>query len=346
MTKRILHILNSTSYSGAENVVITTIEGFRASDTDYEFIYASPDGSINGVLSKRGIIYAPMKSVCPSEVWRLIKKYNPTILHAHDFKASMVAAAAAGKIPVISHIHNNSPWLKKYCVYSLAYAVSCIKYKYILGVSDSVFSEYVFGKLIKNKAYVVGNPIDTSRVVAAATAADSKEAYDVCFLGRLCEPKDPLRFVELIKALNERVNATAVMMGDGPYRKAVEEKISKYGLSDKITVKGFVTNPYGILKNSKVLCAPSKWEGFGLMTVEALSLGVPVAASNVGGLPNILTPYCGALCRNDNEFIEFLYKLLTDAESYRDFCRGAVRRAEELNNITEYCKKIHSFYTM
>jgi len=344
MGTKVLHILNTAKFSGAENVVITIIESFGKLSEDTEFIYVSPEGSIRDILKEKNINYEPVRAISVSELRRVIKKYKPDIIHAHDFTASIIAAVSAGKIPVISHIHNNSPWLKKYCLNSFVYGISCIKYKNIIGVSNSVFSEYVFGRFIRKKASVIGNPIDTSKVIELAEKSATEEKYDVCFLGRLCGPKDPVRFIDIVKKLNEKVPVKAVMMGDGPYRKTVENKILEYGLEEKVIVKGFVKNPYGILKNSKVLCAPSKWEGYGLMAVEALSLGVPVVAAPVGGLVDIVTDECGALCQTNEDYISSIYNLLTNNTFYAEIFAGAFNRAAELDNIKDYCYNLMKLY--
>ena len=45
---------------------------------------------------------------------KAIEKIQPDIIHAHDFTAGILAASLINRIPIINHLHNNSPWLKKY----------------------------------------------------------------------------------------------------------------------------------------------------------------------------------------------------------------------------------------
>lgn len=346
MSKTLLHILNTGSYSGAENVVITIIEGFRKYYPNYfSCVYVSIDGTIRDVLKKHNIIFEPISDMTISEIIRVKKKYKPDIIHAHDFTASIICAAAAGKVPVISHIHNNSPWIERYCLNSFVYGLSCIKYKKILGVSTSVFDEYVFGRFIRRKSSVIGNPIDISKIRILSENADINEGYDVVFLGRLTVPKDPLRFIDIIAGVKEKYpEISAVMIGDGELRQEVEKKISYLGLGKSIALKGFVSNPYGILKNSKMLCIPSKWEGFGLAAVEALALGKPVLASPVGGLPEIVNNNCGGLCKDKQEFVDLILDFIYDKQRYAMISFAANKRAEELNNIKFYLEKIINIY--
>lgn len=345
MSKRVLHILNSGSYSGAENVVITIIEAFRRYGDDTEFIYVSLDGSIRNVLEEHNIRFEPVSAVSLSEIRRVNKKYKPDIIHAHDFTAGIICAAVAGRIPIISHLHNNPPWIKQYCLNSFVFGLSCIKYKKILGVSESVFKEFVFGKYIKNKTQVIGNPIDISKIQETAKQTEDYESFDVVFLGRLIEQKDPLKFVDIINKVKEYLpTITAVMMGDGSWRNAVEKKIAEYDLEDTITLKGFISNPYGVLKNSKMLCIPSRWEGFGLAAVEALALGKPVLASPVGGLPGIVTKECGGLFCSEEDFLNEIVKLIENKGYLRDKENRALERAWELDNIEKYTEQIRNTY--
>ena len=127
-------------------------------------------------------------------------------------------------------------------------------------------------------------------------------------------------------------------------RADVEEKIKELGLKQNITLKGFISNPYGILNNSKMLCIPSKWEGFGLVAVEALALGKPVLASPVGGLPGIVTSECGDLLKNNDRFVDEIVKLCSDGEYLEKKSGQALSRAEELDNIKKYTDNISMMY--
>ena len=136
----------------------------------------------------------------------------------------------------------------------------------------------------------------------------------------------------------------AVMIGDGELREIVEEKIQELGLEEIINLKGFLENPYEILQKCKVLCMPSRWEGYGLAAVEALALGVPVVATEVGGLPGIIDESCGKLCDSKETFVEEIGSLLSDSELYRKKISGANKRAEELDNIDQYISDMINVY--
>lgn len=340
----VLHILNTSSFSGAENVAITIIEGFKATHADIRSVYVSLDGSIRDVLEKRGIEFEPIAKLSRREIRRVIRKYRPDVIHAHDFTASIISALSTFRIPVISHIHNNSPWLKKVGKNSLVYGLSCLRYKKMLGVSPSVFDEFVFGGLFKRKSQVIGNPVSTASIVERAALAERREGYDVVFIGRLSEAKNPKLFVDVIDEIRKRCPVRAVMLGDGEMRGEIEAQIEEKGLGDVITLGGFVDNPYGILSESRLLLMTSSWEGYGLVAVEALSLGKPVVATRVGGIPTIVEKGSGFLCDTEDGLIDSAVKLLTDSALYEVTSHAALERSHEIDNLDGYIENLNTIY--
>lgn len=104
---RVLHVLQSNRFSGAENVVCQIITSMRA-DSDIDFVYCSRDGQIREALAERNITFAPLKEISRDEIKRVIDEVKPDVIHAHDRSASMVAALATKKIPIIAHMHVNN----------------------------------------------------------------------------------------------------------------------------------------------------------------------------------------------------------------------------------------------
>ena len=343
--KTVLHLLNTSTYSGAENVAITLIRAMKKLYPDYRLVYVSPDGPIRERLDSEGVEFEPIEKISRKEVRRVIKKYRPALIHAHDFTASIVSAYSTLRVPVISHVHNNTPWLKRFCINSIVYGLSTVRYRKVLGVSPSVFDEFIFGRFIRRKSEVIGNPIDLEKIRDAAESAEDKRGYDIVFLGRLNEAKNPLMFLEIIAELKKRRELRAVMIGDGEMRAEVEAKILELGLGDTVELLGFVSNPHGILASSKVLLMTSSWEGYGLVAAEALALGKPVVATPVGGIPTIINGGEGVLVSEVTEFVSALESLLTDEDKYCEASRLAVKRANEIDNLGEYAEKINRFYS-
>ncbi|WP_461206051.1 glycosyltransferase [Clostridium sp. DL1XJH146] len=343
MKTKILHILNTSSFSGAENVAITIINNMNS---DYECAYASYDGSIREELDKNNIQFFSLNSMSIFEIRRICRLFKPDVIHAHDYTASIISALSGVKVSIISHLHNNSPWIKTYHPYSFVYLLSALRYKKILGVSDSIFKEYVFGKNIVKKSVVISNPINIQTILEKAKQAKNVNAkYDVVFLGRLATQKNPLRFIELIKKISvEYPRIRVAMIGDGNLKEDCINKISNLDLSYTVDILGFLSNPYGILANSKILCMTSNWEGFGLVAVEALSLGIPVVATPVGGLPGIVDQNCGVLTNDDHLYISEVIKLLENRDYRTQKSKMGIKKAEMLNNIKSYIENLCKIY--
>lgn len=339
--KKVFFLVSTNIYSGAEAVNLNIINNLK---DDFNFTYVSPKGSINTYLCESNINHIEISKLSISEIKRVIKDYKPDIIHATDYRASVLCSIASKKIPYISHLHNNSPWLKKLCINSIAYLFAGLRAKFILTVSNSIKKEYIFSKFIKNKIYNISNPISRNNILSKVDKNDKKE-YDICFIGRLTEQKNPLRLIKIISLIKEEKNdIKAVIVGDGELREECEKEIIKLDLKENISLVGFQKNPYTYLNKSKVFLFPSIWEGFGLVLFEALSLGVPCFTTKVGGIVDIVNNECGAFCKSDKEFVENIISTLSDENKYKKLSEGAILRSQKLDNSITYYKKVKEIY--
>lgn len=336
-----MHILNSSRFSGAENVIITIINQMKS---DYELYYVSRDGTIREKLEQENIIFVPIKTLSITEIRKIVVKYKPDLIHAHDFTASIICSVFGWKQPVISHLHNNSLWLRTYHPYSFLYLLTSIMYKKILMVSPSVLEEYVFRKYIEKKSRIVGNPNNIANIIIKSNAFQSDSYFDIVFMGRLTEQKNPLRFIRIIEKVLQQADVTCAMIGQGELEVECRTLIEEHKLEKEIKLLGFLDTPYPILKQAKILCITSDWEGYGLVAVEALANGIPVLATAVGGLPTIVDDQCGKICNNNGEFVEEIVKLNEEPDYYSAKSKQALQRADELNNIESYIASLKQCY--
>ena len=342
MRKRILHILFSNKYSGAENIAINIIKGLNSK---YDFAYTCPYGPIVEVLKKEGINYIQLEGMSLFKVRHIVQKWKPDIIHAHDFRASILSAFSLLSVPVISHLHNNPLWIKSLNLYSIIFYIASYKFTKILTVSNAFSDEYIFSRHIKNKIVVVHNAVDIEKVKSMAKKIENTEQYDLVFIGRLTEQKDPIRFIDIVTELHTKYpNITAAIIGDGEYRADCERHVYERGAEKYIKMYGFVQNPFAIIKNARIVVMPSKWEGFGLSAVEAMALGKPVLASPVGGLKEIIDNSCGRLCRTNEEFVDACIEFLVNSDYYAEASAGAYKRALKFGDIEGYCGKISNVY--
>lgn len=337
---RILHLLATGLYSGAENVALTIM----AALPDHEMVYASPDGPIRQVVKDRGQRYYALSGVTVRSVRRAVKELRPDIIHAHDPRMSCLAALAAPVgVKIISHLHNDPDWLKSWNVNTLSYHLCAGRFRTIAAVSDSVREKMILSRRFRKKWETVPNCMDANRIRALSKGPG--EAADILAVGRLSEQKDPLRFLKLLQLLKqEGVRFRAAMVGDGELREQCRKAVEEMDLTDRVQLAGFRDNPYGWMNRARVLVMPSKWEGFGLVAVEALWLGLPVVCSGVGGLKDIVDDSCGYVCTTDEEYVRSIRRLLEDEQLYCQKSEAAHRRGEMYSDMALYCSCLDRLY--
>ena len=276
---------------------------------------------------------------------KVIEVIKPDIIHAHDFTAGIMTSFSKTGIPIISHLHSNPLWIRRTGIRTFIYSLSCLKYERILTVSDSVMDEFVFGKFVKKKTKVVGNPVDIGSIKNKGVLAKKTDSSDIVFLGRLAEPKNPFLFLKIMKGVVDSIgNCQIAIVGDGELKEELRRKIKEYRLESHITLYGFQKNPYGLLNGSKILCMPSVWEGFGMAAIEALTFGKPVVCSGVGGLKDIVDDTCGKICSTLDSYVNEICILLNNEEYYRLKSKGAERKAQSMDNASIYCDTMRSLY--
>jgi glycogen(starch) synthase len=136
-----------------------------------------------------------------------------------------------------------------------------------------------------------------SGVAAAAFAGAPPDPFPaagrprIVYVGRLVRQKGVERLVEAA-ALMRMSNACVLIVGDGPRRGALETAIRRHGLAGRVRITGF--RPHreipAILRHADVFCLPSVYEELGTALLEAMQAGVPIVASEVGGIPDAVGP--------------------------------------------------------
>jgi len=94
--------------------------------------------------------------------------------------------------------------------------------------------------------------------------------------------------LEVFRRIRERVRARFVLVGDGPARADVKHRAEAYGLSQDVVFAGEQEDPIAWLSVADLFLLPSIAESFGLAALEAMACEVPVVASKIGGLPEII----------------------------------------------------------
>lgn len=125
------------------------------------------------------------------------------------------------------------------------------------------------------------------------TAAPPENAPWILFVGRLQTAKAPERVIEICRQyLQRQGKATFLLAGDGNLRESLEEQIRQHGLGEQILLLGSLGPQQlrRLYQASDVLLLTSHYEGMPLCVLEAMACGLPVVATDVGELRNVITP--------------------------------------------------------
>ncbi|MGO3490340.1 MAG: glycosyltransferase [Lactiplantibacillus plantarum] len=309
MTK-IVHVLFSAKLGGAEQVVINISRGLSGS---YDFTYCSQSGSIQESLQAVGIAYQSFSPKQLLKFRRAILALQPDIIHAHDFKASFLVNLPFHQVPIITHIHQAPIWQTSVNWKSLAFQYIGNKSSRVLYVSDWAKESYRFHKHLTNTA-IIPNGIDSSRICQLATASTTI-AFDLLFVGRLEDVKDPVRFVRIAHKLLDTIPELKIgIVGDGSLSAHIAKQIAA---TPQIRWLGFKSNPYKYMRHAKVVLSTSKSDAFGLTMVEAALLGAIPFAPRIGGLSQTAARVNGIVYASDDELLAVLTRLFSDDPFYQ-----------------------------
>lgn len=345
---KVLHVLNSRIYSGAEKVVCQIIRSFRE-DPNVEMVYCSPYSDIvRDMLAEQGVTYRSMTSLTPKELGRIIKEEKPDLIHAHDMRAGFVSALSCGKIPLLSHIHNNAYNARGLTPKSVAYLIAGFKAKKILWVSQSSYEGYFFHKWFAKKSQVLYNIIDTDQIFEKKAQDTNTYDFDVIYVGRLAEPKDPQRLMRICARMKERKpDLKVAIVGAGELEQPTRTVCEEQGLHENVRFLGFQSNPIKMIHDSKVMALISLWEGTPMCVLEAMVLGTPVVSTPSDGMEILIdSGESGWLCSSDEDLAEKMLKIIEEPD-YRETLAGkAKEKFETFNDAPRYKETIAGCYDL
>lgn len=342
---KVLHLLQSNRFSGAENVVCQIIDMMKKYP-EYEMVYCSADGQIREALQERGIRFVSMSKLCAKEVRRILKQEKPDVIHAHDMGASFYAALVCGKIKLVSHVHNNAFDSRGVSLKALAYLLAAWKAHRIFWVSGSAMEGYKFRKLVKKKSELLYNIINVDSLYQRMEQDKNTYPYDVIFLGRLTYPKNPQRMIQVLqKAVQKKPDLKIAVVGTGDLEAETKALAQGLGLMENISFLGFQSNPLKILHDARVMLMTSRWEGLPMCVLESLALGTPVVSTPTDGVKErVEVGKSGFLSDEDDVLAKKLAELATDADMQTQMSEYAKKISLKVNDTDAYCIKLIRAY--
>lgn len=343
---KVLHLISTSLFSGAENVACQIINLFK-DESSYDMRYCAVIGKNKEALEIRKIPVLKLDKFNIHDIKKAIKEYNPDIIHAHDPKSTIASVISSRGKKIIAHIHSNHRYMRKISI------KSCIFHFYIekrtsdiIWVSDSALNEYIFNKKNNKKinSIVLRNVVNPNELKEIAGNDKNKYSFDLIFLGRMEDVKNPLRFINIVSQVQKsKRDLKAAMIGDGALMDEVKAKINALDLGKNITIFGNLINPYKILLCSKILVITSRYEGTPMNALESIACNIPVVSTPVDGLLEIINKKY--LCSTDMGFVKTITTLLNDNGLYNKYKIDLITIDNGINDISTYKRKITELYS-
>jgi len=283
----------------------------------------------------------PMAEIDPRAAWslrRCIRRESIDVVHAHTAHAVALGALATlgTNVPLVASRRVDFPLRRN----------AATRWKYgraaaIIAISGAVARVLERSGVDSATIVVVPDGTDLHRAIVPATP-ETLSALDivpgrplVVQVSQLVGHKDPVNFVGAIACAREIVpDVQALLVGDGPLRADVESAIHSLGLRDVVRVAGYRTDADALLAAADVVCLSSREEGMGSVLLDALVLGLPVAATRAGGIPEVVADgETGLLAevRNQRALGDAIAKLLRDPALRATMGAAARKRAGDFS---------------
>ena len=153
--------------------------------------------------------------------------------------------------------------------------------------------------------------------------------------------------VRVFARVQELIPARLVLIGDGPQLRTTQQLVNDLNLSDKVSYLGEQDQLEPLLSCADLFLLPSEQESFGLTALEAMNCGVPVIATEIGGLPELVvhgeTGYLFPIGETD-QMAEAAAALLQDHEQHERFGKKARDRAVQDFNANQIIPQYEAFY--
>lgn len=349
---KILYIINSLDIGGAETLLYHTVkEIVKKGLADVTVCTLYGKGALGEKLASEGGVkiidlslkqkYSHKAIVC---LLNLFKENEYNIVHAHLFPSGYYAAIASlfsKSVKLIYTEHNVFNRRRKYKFIRPIERFIYKRFNVIIAVGNIVRAELIkWLPSINNKVITIPNAIPIEYCSETAN-----KDIDILFVGRLEKVKGVDILLKAVKKLNG--NYKTVIVGDGSERKNLECLANELELNDNVSFTGIRYDVIDFMCRAKVFVLPSRWEGIPLTLLEAMSLGLPVIATKVGGNTELINSNeNGVLVEPDNirEFVDNI-KLLMGNTFLRDQLGDkAKKKLAEKFSIDAHVDKLINIY--
>lgn len=297
--------------AGSQKVLVNLANGFVRQGYTVEIVAMLATGLLRSELD-RDILVVDLQANALTVVPRLVqylRHRRPEVMLAfyNAFTLFPLVAQRISGVPVrviptvhtmVTNILQESPIPMLRLAYRLTLAV-WRRAPIIVAVSETVATDLTKYHIPRDRIRVIYNPVlnrefDQRREELLEDSwihAVNSNIPIVIGVGRLCHQKN---FEALIRSFTiirkNSKDAKLILVGDGPNRAALEQLVTQLRIQDDVHFAGHVNNPLPFMERAHVLVLSSRYEGLGLVAVEALAVGTPVVGYANLSLKEIAVP--------------------------------------------------------
>lgn len=223
----------------------------------------------------------------------------------------------------------------------------------LIAVSDQTRQQAMDEGVWENRITVIPNgvkPLDTSLVNRVAVRKDLGLNENDLFLlsiGRLTYQKGHEFLVQAMSQVVSRFpNAKAGICGEGPLRSQLESQILESGLSNHVRLMGAWDDVSPVLASADIFILPSRWEGLSRALMEAMAAGLPVIATQVDGIKDLITNGVNGLLvpsEDTQELEDSILQLIEDPEMRKRIGTAGQAHVLKTHSVDDMCKKYYDF---
>ena len=331
---KIIQVITELSPAGAERVVANLSKELQKRGHDVVVISLQKLPTVSTIVDELQILEIPIETLnmMRFSFWRMFKlrcrlrEIQPDIVHAHLIHPNIISRLGLKNKPfkLINTVHIAEKRKGKAWHFWLdRVTISYCDHQTCVSKAVREFHAEKIGVPI-NSMSVIYNGIDSpkqltnqeqqclrhewglercERVIGSVGRLDYQKGYDI-FLRKLANIADKIPMKELWGI---------VIIGEGPMRKELENLSNKVvGSHIKVCLPGFRPDAARCMNAFDLFIMPSRYEGFGLTLIEAMACGIPILASNVDSLPELLAYYENGECLD--------FDLNSDLSIYKKIC--------------------------
>jgi glycosyltransferase involved in cell wall biosynthesis len=298
---KVLHMTKVQGVGGAEQHLLTLLPALRARGVDARFLSLDAGGDaerFHTALDARGVPWTRVRcglDFSPRLAARVtagVRAEQPDLLHTHMVHADAYGSFASrlSRIPFVSTRHNDDRYLLG--PFRQVDRRLMGRAKKVISISDAVRVFHIEAGLPAAKLETIHYGLDalpaTPSEVSPASSGIGADVPLVLAIGRLIEQKDHATLLEAFALVRRSTpEARLAILGWGPLEARLHDQARSLGLADAVLLPGRV-EPHDWLARADVFVHTSRWEGFGIVLLEAMLASLPVVATSVSAIPEIV----------------------------------------------------------